>query len=148
MFTRPARLGTDRERGEAIMRLSKAGLLVCGVYTAFFLLLDVSFYFVPWEFNLALVPISVFPVAIIFLGLKVSVGLQRLPFDGSWLSIYVYYFVSLILLYLLALACASGAMSRRLTWLNRWLNLSEPVIGSTCRRTPGDGPRRFIGLNL
>lgn len=82
------------------MKLSRAGLICCGVYAFWFLLLVGRSYFVDTKTGYFLVQLAIAPAMILVSGLIGLLGLLEFPLESPLNNIYVFGAVSLLLSYL------------------------------------------------
>jgi hypothetical protein len=82
------------------VKLSRAGLICCGFYTFWFVLLVGRSYFVDTKTGYFLAQFAVAPAAIIVSGVLILLGHPQFPIESPLNNIYVFGVVSLLLSYL------------------------------------------------
>ena len=82
------------------MKLSRAGLICCGFYAFWFVLLVGRSYFVDTKTGYFLVQLAIAPAGILVSGLVNLLGLPEFPIDSPLNNVYVFGVISLVLSYL------------------------------------------------
>ena len=110
------------------MKLSRAGLICCGFYAFWFVLLVGRSYFVDTKTGYFLELLATAPAALLVSGLIRLLGIPEFPIDSPLNNVFVFGVISLVLSYLFGWML--GAIGRALVRLDggRLNRLDERVI--------------------